>query len=88
MIKTPVGRSNDADSQFIYSQDIFDADGSHICEAIDDEMTDKLIEIINSHQDLYSSLKDMVEIVGSNFCQNMEIKRKYKIARELLECCK
>ena len=85
MINTPVGRSNDADSQFIYSQDIFDADGSHICEAIDDEMTDKLIEIINSHRDLYSSLKDMVEIVGSNFCQNMEIKRKYKEARILLE---
>ena len=85
MIKTPVGRSNDTDSHFIYSQDIFDADGSHICEAIDDEMTDNLIEIINSHRDLYSSLKDMVEIVGSNFCQNMEIRRKYKEARILLE---
>lgn len=85
MIKMPVGRSNDADSHFIYSQDIFDADGSHICEAIDDEMTDKLIEIINSHHDLYSNLKDMVEIVGSNFCQNMEIRRKYKEARILLE---
>ena len=85
MIKMPVGRSNDTDSKFIYSQDIFDADGAHICEAIDDEMTDKLIEIINSNSDLYSSLKDMVEIVGSNFCQNMEIKRKYKIARNLLE---
>ena len=43
---------------------------------------------INMHDEIVKSLHDMVEIVGSNFCQNMEIKRKYKIARELLERCK
>ena len=31
------------------------------------------------------SLRDMVEIVGANFCSNQDVKRKYKIARELLE---
>ena len=34
---------------------------------------------------LLQSLHDMVEIVGSNFCSNQDVKRKYKIARELLE---
>ena len=43
---------------------------------------------INMHDELVKSLHDMVEIVGSNFCQNMEIKRKYKVARELLDRCK
>lgn len=43
---------------------------------------------INMHDELIKSLRDMVEIVGVNFCQNMEIKRKYKVARELLERCK
>ena len=31
------------------------------------------------------TLRDMVEIVGANFCSNQDVKRKYKIARELLE---
>ena len=34
---------------------------------------------------LLQSLRDMVEIVGSNFCSNQYVKRKYKIAREILE---
>ena len=34
---------------------------------------------------LLQSLHDMVEIVGANFCSNQDVKRKYKIARELLE---
>ena len=34
---------------------------------------------------LLQSLRDMVEIVGANFCSNQDVKRKYKIARELLE---
>ena len=46
------------------------------------------VKRINMHAELVSALRDMVEIVGGNFCQNMEIKRKYKIARELLERCK
>ena len=37
---------------------------------------------------LLQSLHDMVEIVGANFCSNQDVKRKYKIARELLEKCK
>ena len=38
-----------------------------------------------SNTDLLQSLHDMVEIVGANFCSNQDVKRKYKIARELLE---
>lgn len=34
---------------------------------------------------LLQSLHDMVEIVGANFCSSQDVKRKYKIARELLE---
>ena len=37
---------------------------------------------------LLKSLRDMVEIVGANFCSSQDVKRKYKIARELLERCK
>ena len=38
-----------------------------------------------SDKDVLQSLRDMVEIVGSNFCSNQDVKRKYKIARDLLE---
>ena len=38
-----------------------------------------------TNKDLLQSLHDMVEIVGANFCSNQDVKRKYKIARELLE---
>ena len=48
----------------------------------------EMVKRINMHDELVKSLQDMVEIVGGNFCQNMEIKRKYKEARELLEKCK
>ena len=37
------------------------------------------------NKELLQSLHDMVEIVGANFCSNQDVKRKYKIARELLE---
>lgn len=37
------------------------------------------------NKEILQSLRDMVEIVGANFCSNQDIKRKYKIARELLE---
>ena len=36
-------------------------------------------------KEILKSLRDMVEIVGSNFCSNQDVKRKYKIARDLLE---
>ena len=36
-------------------------------------------------KEILQSLRDMVEIVGSNFCSNQDVKRKYKIARDLLE---
>ena len=38
-----------------------------------------------ANKDLLQSLQDMVEIVGANFCSSQDVKRKYKIARELLE---
>lgn len=37
------------------------------------------------NKNLLQSLRDMVEIVGANFCSNQAVKQKYKIARELLE---
>ena len=37
------------------------------------------------NKEILQSLRDMVEIVGANFCSNQDVKRKYKIARELLE---
>ena len=37
------------------------------------------------NKDILQSLHDMVEIVGANFCSNQDVKRKYKIAREILE---
>ena len=41
-----------------------------------------------ANKDLLQSLQDMVEIVGANFCSSQDVKRKYKIARELLEKAK
>ena len=38
-----------------------------------------------ANKDLLQSLRDMVEIVGANFCSSQDGKRRYKIARELLE---
>ena len=40
---------------------------------------------LTNHEALLQSLRDMVEIVGANFCSNQAVKQKYKIARELLE---
>ena len=70
------------------SASIFDSDGRQVGAYIPEEQGDELAKRINLHDELVKSLKDMVEIVGGNFCQNMEIKRKYKEARELLEKCK
>ena len=43
------------------------------------------------NKNLLQSLRDMVEIVGANFCSNQEIKQKYRAAFNLindLEQCK
>ena len=88
MIKTPVSKSNEYDDEFVYDVDLFDSDGDYICLSANESVADELIKIINNHYQLIKSLSDMIEIVGSNFCQNMEIKHKYKEARELLEKCK
>lgn len=78
MIKTPVTRHDVFTSSFV------DKFGSFL----DDNEIDDAAKRINMHDELVKSLRDMVEIVGGNFCQDMVIKRKYKEARELLEKCK
>ena len=85
MIKTPVSYD---ENELIYYPQIHDADGDYLFEAMDTDTAKEIVKRINMHDELVSALCDMVEIVGGNFCQNMEIKRKYKIARELLEQCK
>jgi len=87
MIKTPVSYDETATVFYPYPQ-IDDADGEFLFEVKDKEAAKEIVKLINMHDELVRSLRGMVEIVGSNFCQNMEIKRKYKIARELLERCK
>lgn len=86
MIKTPVSAYFDKDV-YPYPQ-IDDADSNFISECNKEDTAKEIAKRINMHDELVKSLRDMIEIVGSNFCQNMEIKRKYKIARELLERCK
>ena len=85
MIKTPISKSTDYDDEFIYDVDLFDKNGDYVCLSANESTADELVKVVNAHDELVKSLRDMVEIVGSNFCQNIEIKRKYKIARELLE---
>ena len=41
--------------------------------------------VSEDNKELLQSLRDMVEVVGANFCSSQDVKRKYKIARELLE---
>lgn len=80
MIDFPV--SFNADDEYVYTdRDGFLFSSRHLNE----EETEEIVKRVNLHDELVKSLRDMVEIVGSNFCQNIEIKRKYKIARELLE---
>lgn len=86
MIKTPVSTYFDKD---VYPHpQIDDADSNFISECNKGDTAKEIVKRINMHDELVKSLHDMVEVVGGNFCQNMEIKRKYKIARELLERCK
>lgn len=87
MIKTPVSYDDSENVFYPYPQ-VEDANGSFIFECKDKQVAQEIVKRINMHDDLIKSLLDMVEIVGGNFCQNMEIKRKYKEARELLEKCK
>jgi hypothetical protein len=75
MIKTPVTRHDVFTSSFVDKFGSF-LDGNEIDDAE---------KRINMHNDLVNSLRDMVEIVGSNFCSNIETKCKYKQARKLLE---
>ena len=81
MIKTPVYYRID-------SENMYDRKGGFIAHISRLDVAADMQKRINMHDELVKSLKDMTEIVGGNFCQNMEIKRKYKEARELLEKCK
>lgn len=56
---------------------------SKIIEKLQNAAKAQAVQEVN--KDLLQSLRDMVEIVGANFCSNQDVKRKYKIARELLE---
>ena len=56
---------------------------SKIIEKLQQAAKAQVVQEVN--KDLLQSLHDMVEIVGANFCSNQDVKRKYKIARELLE---
>jgi len=69
-------------------QGVYGDDCRYLFDVSEKKLGEEVVKRINTHDELVKSLRDMVEIVGSNFCQNMEIKRKYKIARELLERCK
>ena len=87
MINTPVSYDDSENVFYPYPQ-VEDANGSFIFECKDKHVAQEIVKRINSHDELVKLLRDMVEIVGGNFCQNMEIKHKYKEARELLEKCK
>ena len=81
MIKTPI----------IYSAktwSICDSNGDIIAYDVNANTGGEVVKRINAHDELVKSLRDIVEIVGSNFCSNIETKRKYKQARKLLEKCK
>ena len=69
-------------------QGVYGNDGRYLFDVTEKSLANEVVKRINMHDELVSALRDMVEIVGGNFCQNMEVKRKYKIARELLERCK
>lgn len=81
MIKTPVYYRID-------SENMYDSKGGFIAHISKLDVATDMQKRVNMHDELVQSLKDMTEIVGGNFCQNMEIKCKYKEARELLEKCK
>ncbi len=94
MINTPVHVSDyglDDDENVIYEKFVFDKNGDFVCEADSPQLALEISKRINFHYELIKSLRDMVEIVGSNFCSNQEIKQKYRKAFKLindLEQCK
>ena len=67
---------------------IYDKSCHFICDVSSKTNGNEIVKRINMHDELVKALSMMTEVVGGNFCQNMEIKRKYKEARELLEKCK
>lgn len=69
-------------------QGVYGDDCRYLFDVSEKKLGEEVVKRINMHDELVKSLHDMVEVVGGNFCQNMEIKRKYKVARELLERCK
>ena len=69
-------------------QGVYGDDCRYLFDVSEKKLGEEVVKRINMHDELVKYLHDMVEVVGGNFCQNMEIKRKYKIARELLERCK
>ena len=74
-----------------HSKFVFDKNGDFVCEADSPQLALEISKRINFHYELIKSLRDMVEIVGSNFCSNQEIKQKYRKAFKLindLEECK
>ena len=92
MIKMPVHAATELDDEddITYTGEIYDDNGNSICVA-DIDLVDEIVIRINLHGELVKSLREMVEIVGSNFCSNQEIKQKYRSAFNLinyLEKCK
>ena len=81
MIKTPIIYSTNTGA-------LYDNEGDVIGYDLNTNTESEIVKRINAHDDLVKSLQDMVEIVGANYCSNMETKRKYKKAREQLEKCK
>ena len=94
MIKTPVHASTDGlddDDNVIYEKYVFDENGDFVCESDSPEFALEIVKRINLHDELVKSLREMVEIIGANFCSNQEIKQKYRAAFNLindLEQCK
>lgn len=75
MINTPIKRHE------IFTSSFCDKYGRFL----DDDRLNEAVIIVNNHNALVQSLRDMVEIVGANFCSSQDVKQKYKIACELLE---
>ena len=69
-------------------QGVYGDDCRYLFDVSEKKLGEEVVKRINMHDELVKSLQFLTGIVGGNFCQDMVIKRKYKIARELLERCK
>ena len=81
MINTPIKRHETFTSSFCDKYGRF----------LDDDQLNEAVIIVNNHNVLVQSLRDMVEIVGANFCSSQDVKQKYRAAFNLindLEQCK